>query len=213
MQGNAPGPPHPESFIHLGHALPRMTTIHLPTRFIDSALPTITEWKSSLLLPDEERAALEYAVSMDRAMNASISPCSVVGLQDNYHPDDAERDLRDRAEYYQILVQLQDRQTDARRLSDSRRAIVVKPDPSSNSSSPQQSLSFRTRTFMEAIAKLRLDEDLEQASPLKGCAGPGRFKRREGSKIPSVLELAGLTSQVIPGGNLAVENGDYYNGG
>ena len=159
----------------------------------------MTEWKSSLLLPDEERAALEYAVSMDRAMNASLSPSSVVGLEDNYHPDDAERDLRDRAEYYQILVQLQDRQTDARRLSDSRRAIVVKMDPSSNSSSPQQSLSFRTRTFMEAIAKLRLDEDLEPASTLKGCAGPGHFKRREGSKIPSVLELAGLSSRPAPG--------------
>ena len=42
-------------------------------------------------------------------------------------------------------------------------------------------------------------EDLEPASTLKGCAGPGHFKRREGSKIPSVLELAGLSSRPAPG--------------
>ena len=171
----------------------RMPTmfIELPCTFIDSALPTKAEWESSLLLPDDERSQLEQSAMADNSHHTD-SPQSV--LVDGVSPNTMRRmedEADDQDEYYQIISLLRAQQAyeqaafnsqSGRQPSDSRRRIVVADtlkadDDTLSAADSPKGLSFRTRRFMEAIAKLRLDECLEECEPTPESFQK-RFRRR-----------------------------------
>ena len=181
----------------------------LPESFIESALPTRTEWESSLLLPAAERIALERAAASSSAMLSS---------RVDVDESDDEEEKEQQQEYYQILRALRasgegkdtssgdgkDTSRSSRRSRDSGEgkhdlgwrasegAVPRSPRRSHDDDSlstptgsafpspappPRHALRQDQRQFMEAIASLHLDVDLEECSELLPTH-PDRFQRR-----------------------------------